>query len=627
MTGLTGNEILYVLGVQANGKPAAITEQTTTGAIAALASAEYSGNTVTNITTVGNGTLTAAALAGGVINRSGPTADYTDTTATAAQLYSQTGSDVNVTFYTEIKNTVPFLQTLTGGTGITFSGQTIIPANSVGTYLVTFTNATAAVFRHVQTVPLTTNALEVITSLSTVGAGTITAVGIAGAVTSRSGPIAVFTDTTDTATNIIAAMPNAHVGQSFEYTYINTTAFTATLTGGTGVTVSVNTLVPANSWARYLVTYTAAATITIAGIASGTRIETLTLVNTVISTVGAGTLTAAGMTGGLITRSGSVAAYTDTTDTAANIISALPNAAIGQSFEFQIKNTVPFTETLAGGTGVTLSGQTIIPGNSVGTFLVTYTAANTATMVGISVVPLTSEPLEIITALTTVGAGTITAAGIAGGITNRTGSTAAFTDTTDTATNIIAALPNANVGQSFEYTYFNNTAGTATLTGGTGVTVSGLGTLVPQGTWARFLVTYTAAATVTMVAFSTGSIGALPASKFTTGTTTTTFAAAQLTGANYVIYTNTQGTPGSIATRTATQMIADIPNAYVGQNWILRVVNGQGTGTLTITAGTDVTLTGTATVAINTWRDFNCSITSVAAHTITMQNIGDGTFS
>ncbi len=267
---LTGNEVLQVLGQTPAGKPAAETFQTTTGAIAALASIEYSGNTVTNISTAGNGTLTAAALAGGVINRSGPTAVYTDTTATAAQLYSQTGSDVNVTFYTIIKNTVPFTQTLAGGTGITFSGQTLIPANSVGTYLVTFTNATAAVFRHVQTVPLTTNAIEVVTTLSTVGAGTVTAAGIAGAITSRTGSQSgtPFTDTTDTAANIIAAMPNAHIGQSFEYTYQNTTNAVATLTGGVGVTVSGITSVLAGASARFLVTYTAAATINMVGFQS-----------------------------------------------------------------------------------------------------------------------------------------------------------------------------------------------------------------------------------------------------------------------------------------------------------------------------------------------------------------------
>jgi hypothetical protein len=116
-----------------------------------------------------------------------------------------------------------------------------------------------------------------------------------------------------------------------------------------------------------------------------------------------------------------------------------------------------------------------------------------------------------------------------------------------------------------------------------------------------------------------------PASSFSTGTTTTTFAAGQLTGAGAVVtYTNTQGTPGSIATRTATEMFADDPYARVGGTYILRIVNGQGTGTLTVTAGSNVTLTGTATVAINTWREWQVSYTSATA--LVMQNIGTGTF-
>jgi hypothetical protein len=115
------------------------------------------------------------------------------------------------------------------------------------------------------------------------------------------------------------------------------------------------------------------------------------------------------------------------------------------------------------------------------------------------------------------------------------------------------------------------------------------------------------------------------AAKFTTGTTTTTFTAGQLTGADYVVYTNTQATPGSIATRTATQMFNDDPSARVGSSYILRIVNGQGTGTLTVTAGSGVTLTGTMTVALNTWRDFVVTYTSATA--LTIQNIGVGTFS
>lgn len=222
---------------------------------------------------------------------------------------------------------------------------------------------------------------------------------------------------------------------------------------------------------------------------------------------------------------------------------------------------------------------------------------------------------------TTVGAATLTAAQIAGGFITRSGSTAAYTDTTDTATAIIAALPNNAAGNSFDLYIKNTTAFAETISAGTGVTVSGSSVVQPNST-GKFIITIVAGGTVTMVGTSSGS---LPATQFNTGTTTTTFTAGQLTGANDVVYNNSGATPGSIATRTAALMIADIPNAAVGQTWRLRVINGQGTGTLTITAGTGVTLTGTMTVAANTWRDFVCTYTAAGA--ITIQNAGVGTFS
>lgn len=230
----------------------------------------------------------------------------------------------------------------------------------------------------------------------------------------------------------------------------------------------------------------------------------------------------------------------------------------------------------------------------------------------------------VITALNTVGAGTVTAAGIYGKITARGGaqSGAAFSDTTDTAANIIAQLPaSAIVGTAFKYTYQNNTNANATLGGGTGVTVSGI-TVIPQGQWVEYLVTYSAAATVTFVAIEMGPNSSETAAQFVTNTTTTTFAAGQLTGSEYTVYANTANTPGSIATRTAAQMIADLPNASIGQSWITRIYHG-GTGTLTVTAGANVTLTGTATIATTTYRDFAMTITS--ATVVTMQNIGSGT--
>lgn len=112
---------------------------------------------------------------------------------------------------------------------------------------------------------------QIITALTTVGAGTITATGITGGFVARSGAqlSAPFTDTTDTANNIIAGISGAIVSDSFVFTYQNLTNAVATITGGSGVTVSVITVIPPNSFGSWLVTYTAASTITMAGVYQG----------------------------------------------------------------------------------------------------------------------------------------------------------------------------------------------------------------------------------------------------------------------------------------------------------------------------------------------------------------------
>lgn len=340
------------------------------------------------------------------------------------------------------------------------------------------------------------------------------------------------------------------------------------------------------------------------------------MVNTAISTAGAGTLTGAALVGGVVTRTGPTGAYTDTTDTAALIITALTGGAVNHAWTCWIKNTVAFTATIAAGSGVTLSGQTLIPPNSAGLFLITYSAAGAIAMRGIAIVPLTTVPLLTSTALSTVGAGTVTAAGIAGGVTNRTGSTSAFSDATDTAANIIAAMPNANIGQSWTYIYYNNTLGAATLTNGTGVTVTG--TIVPANMWAEYLVTYTAAATITMVQVAMGPNVALPASKFTTGSGAT-FAAGDLTGAATVTYAGT-GSNATLTTRTGAQMFGDIPNCQIGFTYALFIRNTNATGATITAADGTVTLTGTMTIAQNVTRMFNVTFTSATA--VTLQSMG-----
>ena len=114
----------------------------------------------------------------------------------------------------------------------------------------------------------------------------------------------------------------------------------------------------------------------------------LVLGNNAVTTVGNGTLPAAALLAGFITRSGPTGAFTDTTDTAANIIAALlgmQNVAVagGVAFTCRYINTTSYVATLAGGTGVTLTANTgatlAIPANSVATILFQTVAGGTVT--------------------------------------------------------------------------------------------------------------------------------------------------------------------------------------------------------------------------------------------------------
>lgn len=270
---------------------------------------------------------------------------------------------------------------LTGTETLEVLGQnpTGVPAAST---LTTTTGAIAALAAAgLDTAPI------VITSISTIGNGTITAAALVGGYTFRSGSIAAFTDTTDTAANIIAALPNAIAGvTAFPIAIRNNTNFAQTITGGSGVTVTAGgTVIPALSFAYYLLSVPTASTVTLTQVTVNSNII-VPLSATALSTVGAGTITAAGIASGIVVRSGgqSGTAFTDTTDTAANIIAAIANANIGANFQFTYQNTTNAPATLANGSGVTVSGITTVYANSTATFLVTYTATNTVTMVGYS---------------------------------------------------------------------------------------------------------------------------------------------------------------------------------------------------------------------------------------------------
>lgn len=166
--------------------------------------------------------------------------------------------------------------------------------------------------------------------------------------------------------------------------------------------------------------------------------------------------------------------------------------------------------------------------------------------------------------------------------------------------------------------YWNSTADPVTGTAGTGAAqVSPTG-----GKFMGFAALAAASGdTYVQVLLLPGkSIPAIPAAKFTTDATgTQTAAAGALTGANNVFWTNTANGAVALTTRTATQMFADTPNAYVGMTFTLRI-NSAGNNTVTLTAGTGVTITGTATAATTKFRDFVATFTSATA--LTFQDVG-----
>ena len=109
--------------------------------------------------------------------------------------------------------------------------------------------------------------------------------------------------------------------------------------------------------------------------------------------------------------------------------------------------------------------------------------------------------------------------------------------------------------------------------------------------------------------------------------TTGTIPAGVIGGGSIVVVLQTNATPGNQATRTALQLFGDDPTAAIGDSYLLRISNS-GAGTLTLTAGSGVTLTGTMTVATTTFRDFVVTYGgTVAAPTVAITNIGTGTYS
>lgn len=109
---------------------------------------------------------------------------------------------------------------------------------------------------------------------------------------------------------------------------------------------------------------------------------------TTIDTADAVTYTAAQVIGGLILRDPAGGSRSDVTPLATDIIAAMTESAVGDSFEFTIKNTADAAETITvtAGTGVTLSGTMTIAQNNSKRFLCVKTAASTVTIYSLGTV-------------------------------------------------------------------------------------------------------------------------------------------------------------------------------------------------------------------------------------------------
>lgn len=278
------------------------------------------------------------------------------------------------------------------------SGQFIVPPPLTGSELVAIDTGGAEV------ASCTTQAIadlaslssnnEQITTISTVGAGVLTAAGITGGIISRTGAQAgsAFSDATATAAAIIAALPaGAPVGTTFTVTISNNTDAAETITAGVGVTLAGNVIIPKLSWEQYLVNVTSAAAVSMTSVAGGQVIplpyaKVATQAITVSTTIQVTGMTAAQIASLTLT-SATAQAVNLALPPAAEVFAAIPNAAAGLNYLLIIRNAFTTTSiaTITGSaTGVTLSGTATIAQNTSGMFNISIDSptAYTATRVG-----------------------------------------------------------------------------------------------------------------------------------------------------------------------------------------------------------------------------------------------------
>ena len=110
----------------------------------------------------------------------------------------------------------------------------------------------------------------------------------------------------------------------------------------------------------------------------------------------------------------------------------------------------------------------------------------------------------------------------------------------------------------------------------------------------------------------------LPSFAFTTGALSGTTAAANVLTGQPLCIVNSTTNGGSLTTRTAALMMGD-SGLGLGATWWVLLVNSGGAGTLTLAAGSNVTVSGTATCITVTGRLFLCTVNTATTITMTGQ--------
>ncbi len=474
-----------------------------------------------------------------------------------------------------------------------------------------------------------------VTTEATAGPVTHAAAAIKGGLILRDPNGAARADLFPAAADIVGAIAGAVATSSLEFTIRNTADADEpiTMTTNTGLTLSGNMVIGRNQSKRFLAVVTNAGSGTEAvSIYALTQVAPVLATATVDATAGPVTWTAAQILGGLILRDPAGANRADLFPTAANLLAALPGAVVGQALDVTIKNTADGEEivNMTTNTGLTLSGNMAIDRYQAKIFRAVFTNVGSGTeAVTIYEVTPSALPRTAVTTDATAGANTWSAAELLGGLMLRDPNGAARSDVTPTAAAIVAAIPNAAVGSSFDFIIRNTADGEEilTLTAGANVTLSGDMTISRyQAKAFRAVVTNAGSGTETVTIYSLNPVApprSVVTSEATDGVVTYTTAVIR---PNALVLRDLTATPRSDVFPTAAAIVAAIPGCVVGSSFEFTIRNATGGAVaITMTApDAAVTLSGTMTIGQNNSKRFLAVVTNIGSGTeaVTIYSLG-----